>query len=116
VVVPRLLGIFKWISASLQSICGGSSSSLSLLAPCAQPAPLASHGGRSCATGVGERLGVAPHIVEAILNHASGHKKGIAGIYNRATYEKEKRAALCLWASHVLAAVEGRAANIVSMR
>ena len=43
-------------------------------------------------------LGVAPHIVEAVLNHVSGHKAGVAGIYNRATYEKEKRAALVLWA------------------
>jgi integrase len=52
---------------------------------------------RSVATGMAE-LGVAPHIVEAVLNHVSGHKAGVAGIYNRATYEKEKRAALVLWA------------------
>lgn len=32
-------------------------------------------------------LGIAPHIIEAVLNHASGHKAGVAGIYNRATYE-----------------------------
>jgi hypothetical protein len=61
-------------------------------------------------------LGVAPHIVEAVLNHISGHKAGVAGVYNRATYEKEKRAALATWADHVLAAVEGRPATVVPMR
>jgi hypothetical protein len=70
---------------------------------------------RSLATGVSEKLGVAPHAVEAILNHVSGHKKGVAGVYNKAVYEKEKRAALCAWADHVLAAVEGRAANVVPL-
>jgi hypothetical protein len=44
---------------------------------------------RSAATGTAE-LGIAPHIVEAVLNRVSGHKAGIAGVYNRATYEKEK--------------------------
>jgi hypothetical protein len=29
-------------------------------------------------------LGVLPHIIEAVLNHVSGHKSGVAGIYNRA--------------------------------
>jgi hypothetical protein len=47
-------------------------------------------------------LGILPHVVEAILNHISGHKAGVAGIYNRATYAKEKREALNLWADHVL--------------
>jgi hypothetical protein len=39
-------------------------------------------------------LGVLPHVIEAALNHVSGHKAGVAGIYNRATYEPQKRAAL----------------------
>src|SRR5215471_5581506 len=38
---------------------------------------------RSCATGMAE-LGTQPHIIEAVLNHVSGHKAGVAGIYNRA--------------------------------
>jgi hypothetical protein len=61
-------------------------------------------------------LGVQPHIVEAVLNHVSGHKAGVAGIYNRARYDKEKRAALDLWAEHVMALVEGRKAVVVPMR
>jgi integrase len=70
---------------------------------------------RSVATGMAE-LGVQPHIVEAVLNHVSGHKAGIAGIYNRATYEKEKRAGLAMWAEHVTAAVDRRTATVVPIR
>ena len=51
-------------------------------------------------------LGTLPHVIEAVLNHVSGHKAGVAGIYNRATYAKEKRDALGLWAGHVLEHVE----------
>jgi integrase len=61
-------------------------------------------------------LGVQPHIVEAVLNHVSGHKGGVAGIYNRATYDKEKREALNLWAEHVTALVEGCKAVVVPMK
>jgi integrase len=61
----------------------------------------------SVATGMAE-AGIAPHIIEAVLNHVSGHKAGIAGVYNRASYDKEKRAALSVWSDHVMAAVEGR--------
>jgi integrase len=70
---------------------------------------------RSAATGMAE-IGIAPHIIEAILNHISGHKAGVAGVYNKAAYEKEKRAALAMWADHVMAAVEDRDATVVPMR
>lgn len=55
---------------------------------------------RTAATRMAE-LGVQPHVVEAILNHISGHKASVAGVYNRATYAEEKRAALKLWSSHI---------------
>ena len=70
---------------------------------------------RSVATHMVE-LGVQPHIVEAVLNHVSGHRGAVAGIYNRATYDKEKRAALNLWAEHLLAVIEGRKAVVVPLR
>jgi integrase len=69
---------------------------------------------RTVATRMAE-LGVQPHIIEAVLNHVSGHKGGVAGIYNRATYDKEKREALNLWAEHVAALVEGRKAVVVPL-
>jgi hypothetical protein len=47
------------------------------------------------------RLGVAPHVVEAVLNHKSGQVRGVAAVYNRYSYSSEKREALDLWAEHV---------------
>jgi hypothetical protein len=41
------------------------------------------------------------------LNHQSGHKAGVAGIYNRSACGKEVKAALALWADHLRALVEG---------
>jgi integrase len=68
---------------------------------------------RTMATMMADELQIQPHIIEALLNHVSGHKAGVAGIYNRAAYENEKRAALNLWAEHLTAIVEGRAAKVV---
>jgi integrase len=61
-------------------------------------------------------LGIQPHIVEAVLNHVSGARGGVAGVYNRSTYAREKKAALDLWADRLLAIVSGRKTNIVPMR
>jgi integrase len=55
---------------------------------------------RTCATGMAE-LGVQPHIIEAVLNHVSGHKAGVAGIYNHASYVDAMREALQRWADHI---------------
>jgi integrase len=71
---------------------------------------------RTAATGMAE-IGIQPHIVEAVLNHISGAKAGVAGTYNRALYADEKRVALERWAAHIAALVEGKAAaNVVPMR
>ena len=70
---------------------------------------------RTAATRMAD-LGVQPHIIEAVLNHASGHKGGIAGTYNWAVYAPEKRAALDTLANHLkveLAKAEG--ANVVTI-
>lgn len=58
-------------------------------------------------------LGVLPHVIEAALNHISGHKAGIAGLYNRSTYAKEKKAALDTWGNHVMVVlVEAEGGNV----
>ena len=69
---------------------------------------------RTAATGMAE-LGIAPHIVEAALNHVSGAKAGVAGTYNRAAYASEKKAALDKWASHVEDQTSRREDKVVSM-
>lgn len=46
-------------------------------------------------------LGVAPHVVERLLNHVAGILGGIAGVYNRFKYRDEVREALGLWTGYV---------------
>jgi len=44
-------------------------------------------------------------------------RTGVAGIYNRSIYAAEKRAALDLWASHVMVAVaQAKGANVARLR
>jgi integrase len=68
---------------------------------------------RTMATGMGE-LGVQPHIIEAAINHQSGHKAGVAGTYNRANYHAERKVALDKWAAHVMALVTKRPFVVVA--
>jgi integrase len=70
---------------------------------------------RSVATGMAD-IGIQPHVIEAVLNHVSGHKGGIAGIYNRAQYSAEKAQALARWDEHLQEVVAGRGSKIVTMR
>jgi integrase len=60
-------------------------------------------------------IGIAPHIIEAAVNHISGHKGGVAGTYNRAVYAREVRIALDRWAEWLTAVIEGRESNIVAL-
>jgi|307.fasta_scaffold10556_3 integrase len=48
---------------------------------------------RTAATQMAE-LGVQPWIIETILNHVSGHKAGVAGVYNRSKHTDAMREAL----------------------
>jgi integrase len=70
---------------------------------------------RTCATRMCD-LGVAPHVVEQILNHQSGHRAGVVGVYNKSRYEAEVKAALALWSDHLCALIQGGKRKIVSMR
>jgi integrase len=80
------------------------------------PAPWRLHDiRRTVATGMAD-LGVQPHVIEAVLNHISGHKAGVAGVYNRASYANEKRRALDLWAEHVASLADGRESNVFPLR
>jgi hypothetical protein len=65
---------------------------------------------------VARGLGVQPHVIEVVLNHVSGQRGGVAGIYNRGSYEAEKRTTLDRWAAHLLAIVEGRDSNVTPLR
>src|SRR5262249_53542315 len=70
---------------------------------------------RTCATQMAE-LGVQPHVIEAALNHVSGARAGVAGIYNRAAYAAEKKTALERWAARVEGLLSGTTAKVVKLR
>jgi integrase len=61
---------------------------------------------RTFATGAGE-LGIAPHVIEAAIGHASGFRHGVAGLYNRSALESPIRHALNVWDQHVKEIVSG---------
>ncbi|MBW3097409.1 hypothetical protein [Pseudohoeflea coraliihabitans] len=47
------------------------------------------------------KLGVLPHVIDAVTNHKSGVVSDFGATYNRYTYFNEKREALELWAKKV---------------
>ena len=61
---------------------------------------------RTVATGL-QRLGIRFEVTEAILNHVSGAKGGVAGVYQRHDWKSEKRAALDAWSRHLQALIAG---------
>jgi integrase len=55
---------------------------------------------RTGATGL-QRLGVRLEVTEAVLNHVSGSRGGIVGVYQRHHFTEEKRQALDAWADEL---------------
>jgi integrase len=55
---------------------------------------------RTFATRLAE-LGVAPHVIERLLNHVTGTVSGVAAVYNRASYLAEMRAAIEVWEAYL---------------
>lgn len=55
---------------------------------------------RTAATGM-QRLGIPMPVTEAVLNHISGSRGGIAGVYQRHDYFEEKKEALAKWSSEI---------------
>jgi integrase len=70
---------------------------------------------RAVATGMAD-IGIEPHHIEACLNHYSGHRRGVAGVYNRSSYERAVAAALARWSEQVQALVDGGESKIVTLR
>ncbi len=55
---------------------------------------------RTFATGL-QRLGVSIPVIEQLLNHVSGTRAGIVGVYNRHSYFPEMKQAVDLWDAHI---------------
>jgi integrase len=70
---------------------------------------------RSVATGL-QRLDARLEAVEAVLGHISGSRRGVVGIYQRHSFEKEARAALDMWGRHLDALLTGQRDKVVRLR
>jgi len=55
---------------------------------------------RTAATGMAA-AGFGPEVVERVLNHVSGVRAGLVGVYQRHEYRDQRRAASLAWANHV---------------
>ena len=70
---------------------------------------------RTFATGM-QRLGIRFEVTEAVLNHVSGSKSGVAGVYQLHDWGPEKVSALKAWSDHVAAIlVPADVSNVVPL-
>ncbi len=70
---------------------------------------------RTLATGL-QRLGIRLEVTEAVLNHISGTRGGLAGVYQRHHFSDEKRFALDAWAAELERIVAGKErGNVVEL-
>jgi integrase len=69
---------------------------------------------RSCVTGMAE-LGIRPDVIELVVNHVSGSRGGIAGIYNHSELLPERCAALERWSAHLENLTSDRSGNVVDL-
>jgi integrase len=71
---------------------------------------------RTVATGL-QRLGIGLQTIEAVLGHTSGSRSGVVGVYQRHSFDAEKRAALEAWGAHVVSLIEGQSpGKVLPMR
>ena len=70
---------------------------------------------RTTATGL-QRLGINLQVIEAVLGHVGGSRSGIVGVYQRHSFDAEKRTALEAWAREVERIVDGKPAKVLPLR
>jgi hypothetical protein len=70
---------------------------------------------RSADTGM-HVIGIAPHIVSAVLNHLTGFKTGMSRTYNKTSFPALKREAVQRWADHVDFILTGQTASVHTLR
>ena len=71
---------------------------------------------RTVATGL-QRLGVALPVIEAVLGHISGSRAGVVGIYQRHSFDDEKRIALDAWGRRLTEiGIADTSSNIMALR
>lgn len=69
---------------------------------------------RTAASGMA-RIGISVHVVEKLLNHASGTFSGVLGVYQRHEFAEEKRAAAKAWANFLDGLLKAKPNNVVQI-
>lgn len=95
--VPRFLDCDHVFTTTRKSPVSGFSKALRRLSEGSQTTDWRWHDLRRTAASGMAGAGVAPHVVEKVLNHISGTLSGVAAVYNRYGYDAEKRHALETW-------------------
>jgi integrase len=70
---------------------------------------------RSCVTHMAE-LGIRPDVIELCVNHQSGARGGIAGVYNRSELLPERKVALERWAAHLTGLTAPKSDKVIRLR
>lgn len=99
--VPRFLDCDYVFTTTRNSPVSGFSKMLRRLSEGSQTSDWRLHDLRRTAASGMARAGVAPHVVEKVLNHISGTISGVAAVYNRYGYDREKREALETWGEYL---------------
>jgi integrase len=110
--VPRFLDCDYVFTTTRRTPVSGFSKVLRRLFEASQTSGWRLHDLRRTGASGMARAGVAPHVVEKVLNHLSGTISGVAAVYNRYAYDAEKREALEAW-GRVLGGIQGRGASLI---
>lgn len=95
--VPRFANSPYVFTTTRQSPISGFTKALKRISEASGTASWRFHDLRRTAASGMARAGIAPHVVEKVLNHISGTISGVAAVYNRYGYDTEKREALDKW-------------------
>jgi integrase len=60
-------------------------------------------------------LDIPVDLIEVLVNHVSGQRAGVAGVYNRSIKLPQRRAALDRWCTTLEGIISGRESNVISM-
>ena len=60
--------------------------------------------------------GIRSDVIELVVNHVSGARGGVAGVYNKSVLLEERRDALRRWSHYVVRIVRGGSAKVVRLR
>jgi integrase len=63
-----------------------------------------------------QRLGINLQVIEAVLGHVGGSRSGIVSVYQRHSFDPEKRIALEAWAREVERIVDGKPTKVLPLR